>query len=186
MLFLLLLMANVNVETQVPVDVLESLQECEGVLILGHNPTIYDLTESAEGTEAFIEHLRENVIGEAVYDPFVSPIFGNPLAPFVNPQAQAEVFNLLSTFQPLLAGHFANNGPAIPWNPMIFAGRNFLGGLQFQHAKVVLLGLIEELQTNARFANQCPVLFAVPPGNVVCNLMLQYTNANIAIQIRKR
>jgi hypothetical protein len=64
-------------------------------------------------------------------DPFVTPIFGNPLNPWIAPAAQVEVHGLLHTFRLMTAANFEPAAVAVPYG----AGPGF-GGCQYQHAKI--------------------------------------------------
>ena len=55
---------------------------------------IFGLVNSRGGNSAFLDDDNE-------VDPHMYPSFGYPLNPYVSPAAQIEVFNLLTTFQPL-------------------------------------------------------------------------------------
>lgn len=162
-----------------PAEVLAALRATEGVRIsVGERITI-DISDSTTATRIYKAFLTD---GEPFGDPVIIPLFGHPLANFVPPNVQAEVWNLLATFAPLLAASFVP-GAALP----AFVNLQVLpvGGFKYRHAKMAVQAVQDEIVSLPRFAAACPGLALVPSGSVVCDLVIQYAHCNIIQRLRK-
>jgi hypothetical protein len=140
-----------------------------------------NLSDSVDGHNRYIEYLN----GDQVADPLITPLFGNPLSPYVSGAVQFEVWSLLSTFQPLLAHDFTV-GANFPFIPAVFPAAFPRGGIQYHHAKIAIGAVISEIECPILFgANNCPHLLGLPPGNVICDLQINYANSAVLIRLRK-
>lgn len=115
-------------------------------------------------------------------DPILTPAFGHPLAPYVSPNVQIEVWNILSTYQPLHAQDLAFGAPPIVYIPAILP---VLGGIQYNHAQITIQAVQQEIENPVNFLTIVPGLVAVPSGQVICDLTIQYANAQVIRRIRK-
>jgi len=167
--------------TSLPRRILRALQAAPGVTSVGSAPVVISLVDSVEGETIFKNYLMEDPMTEN-YDPVLIPFFGHPVMQFVTVPVQVEVYNLLNTFQSLMANHFAPNGPEIQFQPII---QWEAVGIHFHHAKAAISAVMAEITKCERFAQQCPNLAALPSGNVICNLEITCAGAIIRIRLRK-
>jgi hypothetical protein len=164
---------------ELPTDLVDALRAAEGVRItLGDRMSI-DISDSMAAKQLYKAFLTDT---EAFVDPVVIPMFGHPLAQFVPLNVQAEVWNLLATFEPLLAASFVP-GAALP----AFVNLQVLpvGGIEYHHSKIAIQAVQDEIVSLPRFAAACPALALVPSGSVICDLLIQYARCNIIQCLRK-
>ncbi len=166
----------ISISTSIPNCVLNALKEIPSVTVRDGEIPIFELVNSREGNSAFLGFLGD----DSDVDPLLSPAFGPPISPYVNPIAQMEVYNLLATFQPLRTPDLAAN--VFPFIPAILP---VMGGFQYHHAKRAILAVQEQIQNPTRFANMCPGLCATAAGNVICDLSIIFGNAVIVIRIHR-
>lgn len=151
---------------------------CDGAVLREDSSiNVIEIVNSAEAQDVYKRFLMADM--EKV-DPLLSPGFGHPLFPYIPVNTQVEVYNLLNTFKSLDAADIAAGG--FPYNPAVFP---VLGGMQYDHAKIAIQAVQEEIQTAARFAAQCPGIVALPSGNTICDLTTTYANVVIVTRIRK-
>ena len=92
-----------SIRTSLPSHILEHLRKFEKVVVREEcEIKIVELVESVEGMRYFMDFLGD----EEEVDPILIPNFGHPMYPYVAPGIQMEVFNLLTTYQPLIAADF--------------------------------------------------------------------------------
>lgn len=167
-----------KITAKLPKKVIQKLISCEGVVLRkGSLVNVIGLVNSAEGQLVYKTFLADD--SEEV-DPLLNPSFGNPLYPYVPHATQVEVYNLLSTFQPLDAASIFAGGFA--FIPAVFP---IPGGFQYHHAKIAIQAVQQEIQTVGIFAAQCPGLSALLSGQVICDLTITYGNVVIETRIHK-
>jgi hypothetical protein len=171
-------MPCVRISAKLPASIIEELTACEGVIVRGDSSIIVIEIVNSEAGKAV--HKRFLTTDPQEIDPVLFPSFGHPLYPYVPVATQVEVYNMLSTFQPLLAADFVVG--AFPFIPAIFP---VPAGFHFHHAKIAIQAVQEEIQNVARFANQCPEISAIQPGQIVCDLTITYANAIVVTRIHK-
>jgi hypothetical protein len=168
-----------SVRTSLPSAILEHLRQFERVVVREEcEIKIVELVESVEGMRYFMEFLGDD---EEV-DPILTPNFGHPMYPYINPVIQIEVFNLLATYQPLAAADFLP-GVVIPF--VIAQFPIIGGGIQFHHAKIAIQAVQSEIQNLLIFNNNCPGLTSLPSGQVICDLSIFYANAVVVTRLSK-
>ena len=165
---------------KLPAGLIATMRSAAGVTSAQSDVLLLDISGSPDAQRVFSEFLSDSEGGS---DSLVTPYFGNPLAPFVAPAAQADVLSVLSTFAPLMAAAFAAGAAPAPFVPA--AALLVFGGVHFHHSKIALLAVQGEIQTSAWFAAHCPALAAVPSGNVICDLICTYGNCVVSTRLRK-
>jgi hypothetical protein len=175
-------MATYYISTMLPRRILTELQAAPGVTTTGTSPRIINLIDSPGGETIFRNYMNEEEESED-YDPLLTPFFGHPAFPFCPPAVQAEVYDLLNTFQQLMAADFTPNAQ-IHFQP-INAAQMVGAGVHYHHAKASMKAVIAEIQASDRFANECPHLVAVPAGNLVCYMDIAYANAVIRLRVHR-
>lgn len=176
-------MAIVIIE-DLPVDLVSALRAAAGVRVYEFDdkfPTeALDLSDSAEGMRLYDGFLKDTM--STTDTPVVVPTFGEPAAPFVSEFVQAEVWNLLATFELLTDASFAADAPELALvNLMTPQARGF----SFHRSDIALQAAMSEIASPSRFAAACVALAAVPGGNVICDLILQYENCKFTHRLRK-
>lgn len=166
-----------------PTHIVCALRATAGVIFTAgaseSDRAMIDFSESAEGTRLFEEYLTH---GGIVGYPRVLPTFGAPFAQFVSTFVQAEVWNLLATFEPLTDASFAC-GAAIP--TLVSVEIPPAGGFKYNHSEISLQAVQDEIVSLTRFASACPALAAVPSGNVICDLCIEYATCKFMLRLRK-
>jgi hypothetical protein len=172
-------MAFRSISSSLPKKLIQELHECEGVVVRDQcEVLIIELVDSPQGDEVFKQFL---MAGNDV-DPILTPAFGHPLAPYVPPNVQIEVWNILSSYQPLRAQDLTVDGPPIAYIPAIFP---VLGGIQYHHTQIAIQAVQQEIENPIQFLAVVPGLSVVPSGQVICDLSIQYANAQVIRRIRK-
>ena len=173
-----------SITTKLPTSILETLER-EGATVLRDCPKMpmymLGLDGDENATKAYMNFLeKQNDV-----DPLLFPAFGPPLNPFVNQATQNEVFYLLSCFRNKLKADILalpNHVPQpIPANFAPPPGN----GYQYHNAQIAINRLQQEIANPQVYANVCPNLVLVPPGNVICDLTIGYANCHIMRRIRK-
>ena len=172
------------ISTKLPTSLLEKLER-EGGTVLRDCPKlpIYMLGLDGEenATKAYMNFLEKD---NDVY-PLLIPTFGPPLNPFVNQETQNEIYFLLSCFRTKLKSDILALSNHVP--PLI--PPNFVpppgNGYQYHHTQIAINRVQQEIANPQVYANVCPNLVLVPPGNVVCDLTIGYANCHIMRRIRK-
>ncbi|KAJ3021882.1 hypothetical protein HKX48_007562 [Thoreauomyces humboldtii] len=114
-------------------------------------------------------------------DPVLGPNFGHPLAPYLLPQAQMEVYQLLTTYQLLSANQLAASAPLPQLPPLVFPKA---GQVQYRQPQIAIQKVIEQIEKpDPSF--DLPNLAAVPSGQVLCDLNITYGNCVVVRRIRK-
>ena len=173
-------MPIVTVGASLPKGLLEGLRKCHDVVFREDcEIPVVELVESVAGTDMFLDFLQD----EHEVDPVLFPNFGHPLYPYIPPNIQVEVFNLLATYQPLVAANFRNGAAQFPF---IVANLPFLGGgVQYHHAKIAIHAVYMEIQQISTFAANCPGIASIVSGQIICDLNIMYANALVVIRLRK-
>ena len=173
-------MPIVTVGASLPKGLLQGLRKCNDVVFRENcEIPIVELVESEAGTDMFLEFLKD----EHKDDPWLFPNFGHPLYPYIPPNIQVEVYNLLTTYQPLVAASFH---PGAAQFPFIVANLPILGGgVQYHHAKIAIHALYMEIQQISTFAANCPGIASLVSGQIICDLNIMYANAVVVIRLRK-
>ena len=161
-----------------PEGLIACLRAAEGIKIFEGERAVFDISDSPQAIALFKAYLSD----AGVADPLVTPHFGIPPAQFVPLAAQAEVWSLLVTFEPLIAANFLPG--AIPF-PLVPVPVGLPGGVFYHHSNIALQAVQDEIVSLSRFAAGCPALAAVPSGNVICELVIQYAKINILMRLRK-
>eukprot|EP01041_Mallomonas_annulata_P015672 gene15672-33115_t len=150
-------MSHIFISKSLPRSLILALSQCDDVVVFrkcGDIPTI-SLVNSYTGLKRYNEYLLD---GNDV-DPVLEPHFGDPIGPYVCPLAQREVYNLLTTFAPLVAADFEKNPINFPFIPAVFP---INGGIRYHHAKMSMYAVHMEIERLERFAANCPSLAALP------------------------
>jgi hypothetical protein len=179
LLILFIKMSFTQVCGTLPKDLIDVLRETPNVIIRDQcEIIIVELVESPDGMDVFSQFLQY----EKEIDPLLHVDFGAPLSPYVVPHIQVEVWNILSSFQPLDVDSFRPGAPLIQHIPAQFP---VLGGYQYHHAKIALQCVQQEIQNPTHLAQFVPGLIGLPSGQVICDLTIQYANAAVVTRIRK-
>lgn len=112
-------------------------------------------------------------------DPLIHPTFGHPNT--VTAEIQQEVFNVISTYQGLLAADFAG-GALVPIGladpvPAAMMWR-------FHHSQMAIVGVINRL-ANPHPGAHCQTIHNLPPGQFVCDVSVIYGNAVFVVHISR-
>ena len=164
------------ISAKLPDDILSQLRKSDGVVIKEEcEIKVVELVDSEKGTSVFKAFLKD----EREVDPLLYPSFGPPLSPYVVPNIQVEVWNILASFQILRSHDFAP-GAVINFIPASFP---IPAGIQYRHAQAIQ-AVQEELQHPTRLAVNCPGIAGLPSGQVICDLSIQYANVAVVTRIR--
>ena len=136
---------------------------------------------SDESQESFRNFLVADV--EEV-DPVVQVTFGPPMNPFISPAAQVEVWNVISTYQPLKKEAFLPGAPQILWIPI--PNGNPPAGVQYHHAQIALQKVQEEIEHPDRLTNNLPLLQGMDAARVICDFTIVYANCIIVRRLYRR
>ncbi len=149
-----------------------------GAKISPGDVSIVDLTNSSEATAVYIEELASNP--ERAIDPVVHPTFGYFGA--VSPQVQQEVFNIISSYEPLRAADFAQGN--IP--PILLAGiLPVAQAWQFHHAQMAIVGVIDRL-ANPGMSPNTHTIQNLHAAAFICELSIVYANVWFVLHITRR
>ena len=162
----------ISVSASLPDDFLVKLRHFSDVTVREGDIPVIELVDSCEGNAAFMEFLGD----DRDSDPILFPAFGHPLHPYLSPQAQVEVFDMLATYQPLRTSELDV--------PFVTATFPIEGGFQYQTHRAIQ-SVQEQIQNPTRFAANCPCLCATTSGSIVCDLSIIYANAVIVLRIHK-
>ena len=153
-------MSYVHFTAKLPNEVIKALKSSAGCVVTkggGGDHQILDLTASPTGAATYMEYLHD---GRDFVDPWISPGFGNPMAPFVPPVIQAEVFDLLASYEPYTAANFAPAAVPLPFIQAVFPLPML--GIKYHHAKIAIAAVFAEIQNPTRYATNVPFLLALP------------------------
>jgi hypothetical protein len=166
---------------KLPKRLLQSLRESDGVTIREDcDVKVVELVDSVKGQDLFFQYLKDgNDFGS---DPVLIPQFGPLAFPYVPVAVQLEVYDLLQSFQPLVADDFLPGAGPIA---LIAAPVLVLGGFRYHHSKIACYAVQEEIQRPHRTAAPLPGLHSLPSGQVICDLNLIFANCIVVIRIRK-
>jgi hypothetical protein len=148
-----------------------------GAHIIPGDISIIDLTESPDGVRSFLDELISK--GDVEIDPIIQPTFG--IIGAVTQQVQQEVYNIISSYQNLLADDFA--GGVSP--PIFLAGAIPRAQMwQFHHAQMAIVGLIERLADPGPgpYTN---TIHNIPPASFICELSIIYSDVVFIIRIMR-
>mmetsp|Transcript_19866 Transcript_19866/g.28559 ORF Transcript_19866/g.28559 Transcript_19866/m.28559 type:complete len:174 (+) Transcript_19866:20-541(+) len=172
-------MSHIHIHAKLPGDALAKLRSCAGVNIREESEfKVVELVESFEGQQLFFQFLKD---GDEI-DPLLLPQFGPLAYPYVPLAVQLEVYDILHSFQSLMAADFRPGAGAIPLIP---APALVVGGFQFHHAKIACHAVHEEIQQPYRIAAAFPGLNSIVSGHVICDLSLFFANCVVVTRIRK-
>ncbi|KAJ3048987.1 hypothetical protein HK097_010000 [Rhizophlyctis rosea] len=169
-------MSKVTISTSLPSRIIEDLRSAGATVREDCEIKIVELVTPAPIAiyETFLKS-PDNV------DPVLNPLWGHPLAPYVPANVQVEVWQLLATYQPLLAAAFAPGAPVAPLAPVPLAIP--IGGHQYHHAQIAIQQVMQEIETSQTY--RLPGLTVVPSGNAICDLQIIYSNCMVVRRIRK-
>ncbi|CAM6093133.1 unnamed protein product [Calypogeia fissa] len=165
-------MTTIYISTVLPKSVIQSLKD-NGTTVRDPDCkyVVLELLEQ-QTIDTFTQFLATQE-HEDVDDPLLNPHFGNPINPFVSPQMQLEIFQLLACYQPLIAADFVPGAPLpAPRPPVVPLG----GSFQYRHAVHMVMQQIE----NTDLVFGLNGLNAVPSANVICEMNIVYANCTIA------
>ena len=148
-----------------------------GAIITSGDISIVDLGPSDEAAEFLLTTIDSM---ENDQDPVIIPTFG--IVGSITAQVQQEVFNIISTYEALLAADFIH-GNIVP----IAQAVNVQGhhNWHFHHAQMAVSGLIQRLQ-NPGPGPFTSTINALPGAAYICNLNLLYANVVFNFIIRKQ
>lgn len=99
----------------------------------------------------------------------------------VTPQIQHEVFNIISTYKPLLAADLALvHRPPIVVHQSLPPGQAW----QFHHAQMVIIAIINRL-TDPGAGPNTDNIHHLPDGAFICELSIVYANAWFVLRITR-
>jgi hypothetical protein len=150
----------------------------QGAIVSNGDVSMIDMRYSPEAVATLLE-----IIGKLPedQDPMVQPTF--LFANTVTPAVQWNVYNVISTYEPLLAQNFA--GGAIPLIlPMAQAAAPPAFMWQFHHAQMAIPALIGRIGNPGPGAHTADIL-GLPGGSFICDLALIYGNAVFVIRIHR-
>ena len=139
--------------------------------------SIIDLTDSAEGTDKFLEVLEHDQDREI--DPIIHPTFG--IFGAVTPQVQAEVCNIISSYEPLMAADFSHgNSPPIALAGVIPPAFMW----QYHHAQMAIVAVIRRLG-NPGGGPLTNTIHGLPAASFICDISIIYANAVFVLRIMR-
>lgn len=145
-----------------------------GAKISPGDVTIVDLT-APNAAVSFLDELAANPLKEV--DPVIQPTFG--VFGAVTPQVQQEVFNIISTYEPLLAANLQHgHRPPIAVPQVLPAAQAW----QFHHAQMAIVALTSRLANPGMGANT-HIIHNLPPAAFICELSIVYANAWFVLRI---
>ena len=165
----------INIDVYLSEHLLESIRNCPDVIFREEcEIPIIELINSDTGTDCFLKFLQDEHDMEV--NPVLTPNFGHPLYPYIPPNIQVEVFNLLATYQKLVAS-----------NPyFIIAKLPFIGGgIQYHNSKMAIHAVYKEISGLHIFTDNCPGIASISSGQIICDLNINFSNAMIVLRIRK-
>lgn len=148
----------------------------QGAIVSNGDVSLIDMRYSPEAVATLLE-----IIGKLPedQDPLVNPTF--LFANTVTPAVQMNVYNIISTYEPLLAQNFA--GGAAPFIlPMVQAPPAFMW--QYHYAQMAIPALIGRIGDPGPGANTADIL-GLPSGSFICDLSIIYGNAVFVIRIHR-
>jgi hypothetical protein len=170
-------MPTIQVRTSLPTSIVNVLREKGSTIREECEIKIIELLEKVS-IQAYDNFL---ISSDEEMDPLLMPVFGAPLSQYVSVNVQAEVHQLLATFQSLLADaltcntlpHLARFGQVPP-----------VGGYQYHHTPIAIQRVMQEIENpNPGFV--VPGLNNVPSGNVICDMSITYSNCIVVRRIRR-
>lgn len=171
-------MSQLSISAKLPKDLLRQLRDCEGVKIREDcEVKIVELVDSMAGQTRFYQFLQD---GNEI-DPVLLPQFGPLAYPYVPLAVQLEVYDILQSFQPLLAADFLPRAGPVPLLP---APVHVIGGFQYHHG-TACSAVHEEIQRPHRINFPFPGLRSLPSGQVICDVNLTFANCIVVIRLRK-
>jgi len=136
---------------------------------------------SQESQTLFREFLEST---EDEGDPVVQVTsFGPILNPYITPQAQVEVWSIISSYEPLMRNAFLPGGPPIKWIPIAAPPA---GGLQFQNSSILLQKFQEEIEHPNLLVEHTPALAALNEGQPICEISIVYANCIVVRRLHRR
>ena len=169
---------SIDITSKLPKGVLESLEKKGADVQKKSKIWIVELN-SEESQQYFKDFLE----GPDEVDPAVYVTFGPPLNPFIAPQAQLEVWNIISSYQPLTREAFLPGGQ-IHWIP-IPNGVPPGAGFQYHHAKIALQKVQEEIERPGRLAEHLPCLVAMNDARPICYFNIVYANCIVSKRLHR-
>ena len=163
-----------------PTKLVAKLRASSGIQIVEGERSVINISDSPQAISLYKGFLSDGDRSDT--DPLVTPFFG--VHPSQSQAVQAEVWSLLQTFEPLMAADFLPGSAPLQLIPAS-AVRAPLGGVLFHHSKIALQAVQDEIVSLHRFAAVCPALAAVPSGQIICELIIQYAHNNIVQRLRK-
>lgn len=161
-----------------PRGLVTKLRASAGIQILEGERSVLNISDSPQAIALYKEFLSDGDGGNA--DPMVTPVFG--VLPFQSRAVEAEVWSLLQTFEPMMTADFSPGAAPLQLVPAVHVP---LGGVLYHHSKIALQAVQDEITSLHRFAAACPALAAVPSGQIICDLVIQYAHNNIVQRLRK-
>lgn len=173
-------MSTIKVSTALPKRVIKSLRE-EGATIREDCEIIVVEVLEQEAIAVYDRFLRS----ETQVDPILNPNFGNPAAHYVPLNVQLEVYQLLQTYQGLMAPDLAVGAPIpiiAPVNALVIP---FGGGFQYHHAQIAIQSVMGQIE-NTDLGFNLVGLNNVPSAQTICDLSIIYSNCVVVRRIRKK
>jgi hypothetical protein len=167
----------------IPQELIDSLKGYENVIYRSDTePPTLGMTESASAKELFFNFLQD---GNEQADTAVFATFGDPLHPFIPPEKQVDVFNLLATYQGLVSNNFVQDAAESSF-PFILAPLPVeTDGIQYYNAKIAINAVCQEIQNPSLFAEQCSGIASLIPTSVICDINVVFANAVIVLRLQK-
>lgn len=159
--------------TLLPEEILSSLHNFSDVFFDDGDIPIVNLTISKNGTDFILDYFSNNG-SNTITQILLIPSFGNPNNPYIEPNIQVEVFNLLTTFQ----SYDSKNNETLSYKNTQFPIR---GGHKFC-SNTGIYKLHNQIQNAQAFQNQCTGLISIPLGQTICDLTIIFSNAVIVLR----
>lgn len=171
-------MSVIGISTSLPTSVI-SLLEAKGAKLRECEIPICVL-KTEDSIRCYKEFLLEP---QNEVDPLMAVTFGPLANPYISVAAQIEVWTLLATYQPLLAQAFVPGAPAIALAAPVVAVP-LGGGFQYRHSQIAIQAVMARIENSADPVG-LPLLTAMNPGDIICDINITYANCVVTRRIRK-
>ena len=169
-----------EITTELPKSLLENLEKGKAVIRKECKVWIVELI-SEESQTLFREFLES---ADDEVDPVVQVTSWGPmLNPYITPQAQVEVWGIISSYEPLMRDAFLPGAPPINWIPIAAPPA---GGLQFHHSKISLQKFQEEIEHPNLLIEHTPALASLNDARPICEISIVYANCIVVRRLHRR
>lgn len=157
------------IKIKLPNDLITNLSQCENVVFnkchSEEDISVIQLNQSKSAMKIFLEYLQTDETLYGKHGPMLMVHFGHPINPYVDTLTQAEVFNLLNTYNNFELG-------SIP--------SSFTGNFQYNSNKSIYSILMDIQKTTH---DEYPLLQNLQSGAAICDMSITYSNIVVTLRI---